>query len=351
METGNFEKEKFPSIISIGTANPEKIYTQEEIYKISGYNNKKIESIFLNSGIAKRHMFFTEEDPVPNENIEQLHRRYKKGSISIGTEAVRRCLKNARVEAKEIDFIIATSCTGYLCPGLSSIMVKEFQMRENIQRTDIQGMGCAGALPSIQRAYDHIRAYPEHKVLLLCVEICSAAYYLNGSMETIIGNAICGDGAAAMLISNGSSDSGQRILGFQSEVDSEFLDSVGLCYENGRLKIILGKEIQELAGPSVNKAVKELIGRNGLEKKDIKHWVIHPGGRNVIENIREELGLKEEDIRHSKLILSNYGNMSSPTVIFVLEETIKCGNPKKGDYGVMIALGPGLAAETALLQW
>ena len=347
----DIKKEKPPVILSIGTANPEKSYTQEEIYKITGYKSKKIESIFLNSGISKRYLFLTGEDPVPNENPDELHRRYKKGSIKIGAEAVRRCLENAKAEAKEIDFIIATSCTGYLCPGLSSIMVKEFKMRENIQRTDIQGMGCAGAMPSLQRAYDHVKAYPLHKVLLLCVEICSAAYYIDGSMETIIGNAICSDGAAAMLISNGFSGPGQKILDFQSEVDSEFLDSVGFCYEKGRLKIILGKEIQKLAGPSVNKTVNKLIGRNGLEKKDIKHWVIHPGGRNVIENIREGLGLTEEQIRCSKSILNNFGNMSSPTVIFVLEETIKNGNAKDGDYGVMIALGPGLAAETALLRW
>jgi len=351
MKAGNFKKEFFPKILSIGIANPENIYTQEELYRLSGYKSKKIESIFLNSEISKRHMFFTPRDPVPHENLDQLHRRYKEGSITIGIEAIKRCLAKGKIEAEKIDFIISTSCTGYLCPGLSSIMVREFKMKKNIQRTDIQGMGCGGAMPALQRAYEHVIAYPEHKVVLLCVEICSAAYYIDGSMETIIGNAICGDGAGAMLIGNDTSSQGPKILDFQSLIDSEYLNSVGFLSENGRLRIILGKEIQKVAGPAVNQGVKELLKKNMIDRKEIKHWIIHPGGRNVIENIREELGLTEREISHSKSILKNYGNMSSPTVIFVLDEIIREENPKQGDFGVMIALGPGLAAETALLKW
>ncbi len=345
------KKEFLPSILSIGTAIPDNSCTQKEIYDICGYKNDRIESLFLNSEISKRHLFFTEKDNIPNESPDELIKRYKRGAVQLGKKAIRRCLAKKGIKVGEIDLIITSSCTGYLCPGLSSIMVKELKLKKNIQRTDIQGMGCCGAMPSLQRAYDHVMAYPNHSVLVLCVEICSAAYFIDHTMETIIGNAICGDGAAAMLIGNGSFSAGAEILDFQSTVDSDYLECVGFVSENGKLRIVLGKEIQDIAGPAVKKTVEELLKRNRIERKEIKHWIIHPGGRNVIENIRKELGLDEKEIRYSKSVLKNYGNMSSPTVIFVLDEIIKKEKPRKGDFGVMIALGPGLAAETALVRW
>lgn len=351
MKAGNFKKENFPRILSIGVAVPENSYTQKEIYDMCGYKNKRIESLFLNSGISKRHMFFTREDNIPNESPDELIKRYKRGAVQLGRKAITRCLAKRGIKAEEIDLIITSSCTGYLCPGLSSIMVKELKLKKDIQRTDIQGMGCCGAMPSLQRAYDHVRAYPQHKVLVLCVEICSAAYFIDRTMETIIGNAICGDGAVAILVGNDSTCAGPEIVDFQSTVDSEYLESVGFHSENGKLRIVLGKEIQDIAGPSVKRTVAELLKRNRIKRREIKHWIIHPGGRNVIENIRKELGLEEKEIRYSKSVLKNYGNMSSPTVIFVLDEIIREENPKQGNFGVMIALGPGLAAETALVRW
>ena len=236
LKKARFKKEISPSIISIGTAIPDNSYTQKEIYNLSGYKSRRIESLFLNSEISKRHMFFTGNDNIPHENPDELIKRYKRGAVQLGKKAIRRCLAKRGIKADEIDFIITASCTGYLCPGLSSIMVKELKLKKNIQRTDIQGMGCCGAMPALQRGYDHVKAYPEHKVLVLCVEICSAAYYIDSSMETIIGNAICGDGAGAMLIGNGFSCEGIYILDFQSTVDSDYLDSVGFVSKDGRKK-------------------------------------------------------------------------------------------------------------------
>ncbi|PYU88623.1 MAG: type III polyketide synthase, partial [Acidobacteria bacterium] len=131
----------------------------------------------------------------------------------------------------------------------------------------------------------------------------------------------------------------------------EQIDKVGFEQREGKLRIILAALIRDLAVPMIERALNPLLERNGLTRGDIRFWVAHPGGRKVIDNVQKQMGLTDEQLRHSKTVMRNYGNMSSPTVMFVLDEVERNGNPQAGDWGVMIALGPGMAAETALLKW
>jgi len=342
-----------PSIISIATANPPYTFTQEEAYKLSGYDDKKIKAIFLNSGIRKRHFFVRPADKVPNESVNELNARYKEGAVDTGARAISECLKNAGT--KHIDFLAIVTCTGYLCPGLSSIYVKKLALNKSLQRTDIQGMGCAGALPALQRGWDHVRANSGSNALVTAVEICSAAYFIDSasdlSMETVIGNVICGDGGAAVLLGENHVEGMPYILGFHTEIFSDYIDSVGFSSIGGKLKIVLGKEIQNIAGKAARKAIEALLKKHSLKFKDIKRWIIHPGGRNVIVNIADELGLTRKELSASYEVLEEYGNMSSPTVLFVLKRIIDSTPLAEGELGIMLALGPGVAAEAALLRW
>jgi alkylresorcinol/alkylpyrone synthase len=215
------------------------------------------------------------------------------------------------------------------------------------------GLGCAGALPTLQRAWDYARAHPGRKALMLAVEICSASYYFDNTLETAVGNAICADGAAAFLVSMESNQTSRlpEIVDFESYLDPEQLDKVGFEQREGKLRIILAALIRDLAAPMIKKALDPLLERNGLSRSDIRFWVAHPGGRRVIDNVQQQMGLTDEQLRFSKAVLRNYGNMSSPTVMFVLDEVLRHGDPQCGDWGVMIALGPGMAAEAALLRW
>jgi len=196
-------------------------------------------------------------------------------------------------------------------------------------------------------------------VLAITVEVCSAAYYVDASIETVIGNAICADGAAAVLVSdcatNGNGSSPARpvpqILGFQSVIDPSQIDRVGFEQREGKLKIVLAAEIRDLAGPIIEQCLAGLLGPHNLRKQDIRFWVLHPGGRKVIDAAAEFLGLTEENLRFSRHVLRNFGNMSSPTVLFVLNEVFQSNEPRPGDYGVMMALGPGFVAEGALIRW
>jgi polyketide synthase Type III len=186
---------------------------------------------------------------------------------------------------------------------------------------------------------------------MVAVEICSACYYVDDSLETVVGNAICSDGAAAVVVGADSESLGLTIENFQMHLEPSFIDTVGFQFREGKLRIILSKDIRDEAGRLGKILIEKLLASNKLEKSDIEHWILHSGGRKVIDGLQREVGLTDEQLRHSKCVLKNFGNMSSPTVLFVLDEVIRNGNPLPGDFGIMLAMGPGLAIEGALLRW
>ncbi len=350
-----------PSILACATAVPPRRFTQEEAFSLCGYTSPRIRQIFLNSDIEFRHFWLDPEAFVPNETPNQLHARYLEGARQLAGTAARRALDHAGLAAADIDCILVASCTGYLCPDLSTLLVSDLGLRHDVQRGALLGHGCAGALPLLQRASDHARANPGSRVLAVAVEICSACYFFDFSMETVIGNAICADGAAALILSlngdaaaarNGNLAAGlPSILGFQSVLDPGQLDKVGFEHRDGKLRIVLAAEIRDLAGPIIDRCLDSLLLPRGLRRDDIRFWILHPGGRKVLDVASEFLGLAEVHLHFSRRILRDFGNMSSPTVLFVLDEVRRSGEPQPGDYGVLLALGPGFAAEAALLRW
>ena len=339
-----------PRILAVATAVPPRRFTQEEVLQLAGYSSPAARRIFLNSDIDYRHLYIRPSDKVPNEDSDELHHRYKEGAVLLARQAAEDCLAKAGLAAQEIDCLLVCSSTGYLCPDLATILFKEMQLSPRVQRGTLLGLGCAGALPLLQRGVDHALAYPEHRVLLIAVEICSAAYFLDDTLETVVGNAICSDGAAACLLT-GAANVGPRITSFATVLDPNCQSSVGFAQRQGKLRIILSPHIRELAPPIIDRVLDELLLPRGLRRSDIRFWCLHPGGRKVIDHVQQALGLSDEDIAVSRQVLRNYGNMSSATVLFVLEEMARSGRPRPGDRGVLVALGPGFAAEAALLEW
>ncbi len=339
-----------PRILSLATATPPQRFTQEEIYGMLGYKSRRILDIFLNSDIDYRHLYVDPTTARPTETVDELHRRYREGAVRLAREAAERCLAQAGLRACDVDCILVASCTGYLCPDLATILVKEMALEPSVQRGALVGHGCAGALPALQRAYDHACAYPAHRVLAIAVEICSAAYFIDDTLETVVGNAICADGAAACLLTL-AAETGPRLTGFASVLDPNCQSSVGFEQRQGKLRIILAPTIRDLAPPMVARALEALLAPRGLTRNDIRFWLLHPGGRKVIDKVQDALGLREEDIACSRAVYRNYGNMSSATVLFVLNELLQRGTAQPGDRGVLLALGPGFAAEAALLEW
>lgn len=341
-----------PPIIGIGTANPSLRLTQEQTFCVTGYESERIRKIFLNSDIDFRHFYF-ESGLNRNESSDELNQRYLRGAMHIGCRAIVNCLNSCGLSAEDVDFLAVCTCTGYVCPDVGSRLIAHVGFNNNVQRTSVVGLGCAGAVPALQRVTDFVRANPGRKALMLAVEVCSACFYVDRTLETVIGNSICADGGAAFLLSGTSDAVGlyPRIIDFESFIDSERIEEVGLQHRNGKLRIVLGESIQHLAAPMIEKALQPLLHRHGLSRSQIRFWIVHPGGRKVIDRVQKHFGMNDAQLRFSRSVLRNYGNMSSPTVMFVLDEIVRSGEPRAGDWGVMIALGPGMAAELALLRW
>jgi alkylresorcinol/alkylpyrone synthase len=346
-------------ILASATAVPPLRLRQEEVFRLLGYTSPRALQIFLNSDIEYRHFWADASTFTPQETPDERLARYSEGATHLACLAARKALDNAGIAADELAAIFVASCTGYVCPDLATRLIGHLGLRDDVQRAALLGHGCAGAMSLLQRASDFAEAHPAQKVLAIAVEVCSAAYFVDRSLETVVGNAICADGAAAVVMEKSGHNPAAtaqenllpRILAFRSVLDPSHLDKVGFGQQDGKLRIILSAEIRDLAGPMIEKCLQRLLASLGITRGDVRFWILHPGGRKVIDTAADYLGLREEQLTVSRHVLRNYGNMSSPTVLFVLDEIWSSQAPKRGDLGVMMALGPGFAAEGALLQW
>ena len=232
-----------------------------------------------------------------------------------------------------------------MCPDVGGRLIAHMGFSNNLQRASIVGLGCAGALPTLQRAVDFVRANSGRQALMLAVEICSACYYVDNTLETVVDNAICADGAAAFLLSAGqqANRSYPQIIDFETFIDTELIEEVGLQHRDGKLRIVLGASIQHLAGPMIETALQQLLQRHGLSRSRIGFWVVHPGGRKVIDNVQKHFGMTDAQLRFSRTILRNYGKSRD---LFVLERLFRVVNvigfDDQRDRNVL-TVGPGFS--------
>lgn len=351
----------YPQILSVATANPPKKYTQLEVIDLFGTTDKKIRKLFQKSHISGRYLFLPEpgeDGTIPNESNHELITKHLNGSIELGTKAAGKCLAQLNIDITEIDHVVCVTSTGLLLPGVSAHLVKHLKFRNNIQRTDIVGMGCSAGLPSLRVATQSAAADgPGKKVLLLCIEISSSAYVNYETIQAAVVNSLFGDGATALLLETQKESpgiEGPRVIGFESRILTEHMNLLKYdLFENAenKLSLILSKELPYIIGNNIENVLNGLLNKYGLKKRDISHWVVHAGGRKVLESIKYNLGLSNHDIRHTMIVHKEYGNMSSGSVFFSLERLTKEKVAKKGDLGVLISMGPGLSIESCLLSW
>ena len=344
-------------VSGVGTAVPEHSWSQEETYQLLAenyryYRSKRIEKMFRQSGIDSRYFARSPQAYDVKASAGELHELFSKEAPKLALQAAQRALEQSRVALEEISLVVVATCTGYLCPGLSAYLTHQLGLSASVQRSDLVGMGCAGAMPALQRGYDHVRSEEGRKALVVAVEVCSACFFADETLETVVGNIICGDGAAALVLEGASATRTMpEIVGFQSVVNTQWMNAVGLENKNGKQRIVLSKEIRKAAGPAVLEVVDALLLKYGLQREDIRHWVFHAGGAAVLANIDESMNFGDEELRASREVFRTHGNMSSPTTLFVLDRIQRTANPSPGDLGVALALGPGMATEGALLRW
>jgi predicted naringenin-chalcone synthase len=338
-----------PRIVAVATATPRHRFDQATLLRIAGYDDALRSGFFTNSQIDGRHLYLDPETFTPNESVDEINARFRRGAIELGAAAVRRAVERAGWELGDVDFLATTTCTGRLCPSLDAHLIALLGLKPTIQRVHVGDTGCASAMVALQQAVNHLHAFKHHRAVVVAVEICSAAYFLDDRLESAVAHAIFADGAGALAVSG--EGEGPAVISQQSLFRPEHLPAMGFEFPGGRQRVVLSKDVRRIGAAMMKDMAVRLMESQGLKKEDVRHFVLHSAGRRVIEQARRLLGLDDSQVAHSRFVLKRFGNMSSATVLFVLEETLRSGQPVTGDWGLMIALGPGFAAEGALLRW
>jgi predicted naringenin-chalcone synthase len=338
-----------PKIAAVATATPPWRYDQATVLRMSGYDDARRMGFFSNSLIETRHLYMDPATFTPDETVDQLNDRWRRGAVEVGTAAVARAIEGAGWRRDDVDFLATTTCTGRVCPSLDAQIINELGLRSTIQRVHVGDTGCASAMVAMQQVSNHLRAFPDHRAVMVAVEICSAAYFLDDRLESAVAHAIFADGAGAIAISGDGA--GPEIVEHRTMFRSEHLGAMGFEYPGGRPRVVLSKDVRRIGAGMMKEMADALMAGNGLKREAVAHFVLHSAGRRVIEQVGKLMTLDEARLAHSRNVLQQYGNMSSATVVFVLDDLLRSREPVPGDWGLMIALGPGFAAEGALLRW
>ena len=338
-----------PRIAAVATAVPSHRFTQGELLAMAGYGDERRRGFFSASDIAGRHLYIDPASFRPNETVDELNERFSRGALELGESAARTALARAGWMPGDVDFLATTTCTGRMTPSLDAHLIARLGCRRHVQRVHVGDTGCASAMVALQQAWNHLRAFPSHQALVVAVEICSAAYFLDDRLESAVAHAIFADGAGAVALS--TAGAGPEIIEHRTIFRSEHLSAMGFEYPGGRPRVVLSKDVRRIGATMMGEMARALMETQGLKPADIRYWVLHSAGRRVLDRARTLLDLTDEQMVHARGVLREFGNMSSATILFVLERMLREETPVPGEWGVMIGLGPGFAAEGALLRW
>ncbi len=346
-----------PRIVSVGTANPPDTYSQQDLVDLFQPDDPRLAQFFTNSHIKTRHLVLPRPGPdgvVPDEDGEALLAKHRTWAVDLGVQAIERCLAPKGLAPGDIDALVTVTTTGMLCPSLSSLVSPPLGLRRNVQRADIVGMGCNAGMNGLATVARLAAARPGANVVLLSAEICSAGYVFDMTMRTAVVNSLFGDAVSALLVRVDPADDhtdGPHLLDFESYLAHEAGPDMRYDFEDGRWSFYLDRDIPYKIGATIEIPVDALLTRHGLKRRDVSHWIVHSGGKKVVDSIKYNLKITDHDVRHTRSILQNYGNISSSAFIFAYKLLMEEGVVRAGDYGVTIAMGPGVSLETGLLRW
>ncbi|MEU3188833.1 3,5-dihydroxyphenylacetyl-CoA synthase DpgA [Streptomyces sp. NPDC006923] len=355
-----------PSIRSVGTAVAGRSYSQSDLLGHFAVSDPKVARLFRSSGIRRR--FLTLPDPGSDgrpieESAGDLRGKHRRIAIDMGSRAIRTCLVRAGLASEQVGYLCCVTTTGLLTPGLSALLLREMGLPPTVQRLDIVGMGCHAAMNGLTAARSWCVANPGSVALVLCAEVCSAAYVFDSTMRTAVVNSLFGDGAAAVALTfrpalltrerEGEAKPVPHLLSSASQVITSAVDAMRFDWDDrkGKVSFFLDPQIPYVIGAHVEEVVDRLLAGAGLRRSAISHWLVHAGGRKVVDAVRVNLRLTRNDVRHTMAVLRDYGNLSSGSVLFSYERLVEEGVVRAGDYGVIMAMGPGSTIETVLVRW
>lgn len=353
-----------PRIIGVGTAVMGESYSQQELIDTFRITDSKIRSVFLNSAIERRHLSLPalgDDGARVLETQGDLLGKHRTLAVAMGARAIDQCLKDTGATVADIRHLCCVTSTGFLTPGLSALLIREMGIPPSCGRVDVVGMGCNAGLNALGVTAAWSAAHPGELAILVCAEACSAAYVFDSTMRTAVVNSLFGDGAAAIALTSGDpaddrpmpTTTAPRLLGFASHIVTDATEAMRYDWDDaqGKFSFFLDPDIPYVVGAHAELVVGRLLSGTGLRRSDIRHWLVHSGGKKVIDAIRVNLGLTRHDVRHTTSVLRDYGNLSSGSFLFSYQRLVREEVTRPGDHGVLMTMGPGSTIETALVQW
>ena len=355
------ERPQVPAIVSTVTAVPAFSATQAEVKarlrRVFDLPARRLDAameLFDHAAVERRYSV----EPIDRLGVPRplgdIQERYREHAFGLGRKVARQALAAAEVGAADIDLIITTSCTGIMIPSLDAYLVDDLGLRPDVRRLPITELGCAGGAAALARARDYLVGFPEARALVIAVELPSLSMQrADLSPANLVSTALFGDGAAAAVLAGGGVETagGISILDTLSHIWPRSTYALGFDLKDDGFHTVLSKDVPGLLKSEIAALVGTLASRSGLEREQLSTFVLHPGGRKILGFLEEELGLTRDDTQPSWDVLRDYGNQSSASVLFVLQEWLTRRRPPAGAHGVLAAFGPGLTAEMLLVGW
>jgi alkylresorcinol/alkylpyrone synthase len=352
--------ENAPRVIGTGTALPGNYVDQEqlssrlrELWERRYSDLRRFDKIQGALGITGRHLALPIEEYPPLDTFAKTNDAWLRVAPEIGTTAAELALERAGLKPREVDHLFFVTVTGIAVPSIDTRVISALGMRKEIKRTPIFGLGCVAGAAGTARAADYVRAYPAEVAMLLSVELCSLTLQREDlSIANIIASGLFGDGAAAMLIGGAQgAATGPQVIATRSLVFPNTEEILGWEIVDSGFKIVLSSKLTELVRANILDEVDSFLATQQIGRADIRHWIAHAGGPKVLETLEGALALPEAALARSWRSLQSVGNLSSASVMFILDELLEDHAAAAGDYGMIIGMGPGFSVELVLLKW
>jgi alkylresorcinol/alkylpyrone synthase len=343
-------------IVSVASAFPKHYYSQAVLLQaLQTYWGAELENpellrrLHRNTGVDGRHLALPAHAYAKLSGWGEVNDLWIEVALDLGKQAICRALTHAGLAPRDLGAFFFTSVTGIASPSIDALLINRIGLSPNIRRVPMFGLGCVAGAAGIARAADYVKAYPSQLAVLLSVELCSLTIQKEDlSPANLISSGLFGDGAAAVTESE---QLGPKILATRSVFYPQTEEMMGWRISEKGFRIVLSREIPNLVRKQIGKDVDAFLAEYGHTRNDIGSWVLHSGGPKVLESIQDALDLKDGQLEASWDCLRKMGNLSSASVLVVLEEVMKRRRPAPGTLGLMAAMGPGFCSELLLLQW
>ncbi len=336
-------------IAALAISHSDEVLSQAQVLERLGLTGDEFaEGIFARCGVEHRHLELSEDflARTLQGRTPQIEQELLAHSI--------RAVEQLELDPRQVGTVLSASLYSLGCPSLAHGLVEHFQMDPSTDKYHVSGVGCAGAVPLMRLAAQSLREHPEKHALVVAADSMSGLLTSATSDDPkakTVGSAIFGDGCAAALLSSDPRAEGPLILASKVHQISGTLGAVSLAVNGEDGYLHLARELPELAGAGLPDLVGGFLARNGLDRSDIDHWMVHPGGRRIIGNVQSALELSREDLATSWDALADHGNVGTPSILYVLNGTIERYQPEPGERGLMVTIGPGVTVGLMLLGW